>query len=489
MLAGAPCALLPSRPADRPRGALLTGPCAGHAAAPARIPVLTAFADVRCAEANDPARLAVAALAVPCRARPRRRSRSSRRPARRRSTATGRRAATCSTARGCCATTPATSESARSCRATRRRRLDEGDGPERVERTATTSSTSFAGGVGWYRKDFRCPARPRRLTWIVALRVGQLPRRRSWLNGHVDRDATGRLPAVRVRACRAAASSAGASNRLVVRVDNRRPPTDFPPSGLSVDRRADRRLVELRRHPARGLPARRSTTSTSHASRCRPTCPCATCAATIDATRHACATTPADAQPRHRRAARFGTQRRRRSARVASARGASVTFTKQRHASQKPRLWSPDRPNLYDAHAASGRSARARRVQALHAAAPASARSRSSAAACCSTAAPLNFRGVGLHEDSQTKGFAIDNAHARAGARARSRTLGATLIRAHYPLHPVHPGAGRPARDHDLVRGAGLLGQDEVPRSRSSCASSRPRSCARTSRSTRTTRR
>ena len=44
-------------------------------------------------------------------------------------------------------------------------------------------------------------------------------------------------------------------NRLVIRVDSRRLATDLPPGRMSsAHRPADRRLVELRRHPARGLP-------------------------------------------------------------------------------------------------------------------------------------------------------------------------------------------------------------------------------------------
>ena len=52
-----------------------------------------------------------------------------------------------------------------------------------------------------------------------------------------------------------------------------------------------------------------------------------------------------------------------------------------------------------------------------------------------STAGRSNVRGVGLQEDSRTRGFAIDNA-ARDQQLAWTRDLGATLIRAHYPLHP-----------------------------------------------------
>ena len=64
------------------------------------------------------------------------------------------------------------------------------------------------------------------------------------------------------------ASSADGTNRLVVRVDSRRCPTDFPPVGPATQRRADRRLVELRRDPARGLPAARRHGRLRRASTC-----------------------------------------------------------------------------------------------------------------------------------------------------------------------------------------------------------------------------
>jgi beta-glucuronidase len=48
---------------------------------------------------------------------------------------------------------------------------------------------------------------------------------------------------------------------------------------------------------------------------------------------------------------------------------------------------------------------------------------------------PLNFRGVGLHEDNRARGFAIDNAD-RQTFIDQVKELGATVIRSHYPLHP-----------------------------------------------------
>jgi beta-glucuronidase len=48
---------------------------------------------------------------------------------------------------------------------------------------------------------------------------------------------------------------------------------------------------------------------------------------------------------------------------------------------------------------------------------------------------PVNLRGVGIHEDSPTKGAAIDNSD-REQQIQWARELGATVLRAHYPLHP-----------------------------------------------------
>ena len=66
---------------------------------------------------------------------------------------------------------------------------------------------------------------------------------------------------------------------------------------------------------------------------------------------------------------------------------------------------------------------------------------------------PLNLRGVGLHEDDPTVGFAVDNAR-RAQYIAEVKELGATIIRAHYPLHPYL---------EELADRDGILLWSEVP--------------------------
>ena len=137
----------------------------------------------------------------------------------------------------------------------------------------------------------------------------------------------------------------GGVNHLVIRVDSRRKQTDFPPSG-PVDRgQADGRLVELRRPAARGLPAQDQRRRLQHGRRpARPP------------VRHV----PGDGHlPRDAAQLRHAAPGASPSAR-ASARGASpsarvaigakrfATLTKQIKV-DKPRLWSPASPYLYDA--------------------------------------------------------------------------------------------------------------------------------------------
>src|SRR3954465_12413750 len=88
------------------------------------------------------------------------------------------------------------------------------------------SESGFIGAPAGYRKDFRLPSRARGLDW--RLRFDSVNYRATvWLNGRlVGRHAGGFMP---FPLPLAAANRRGV-NRLVVRVDNRRLPTDFPPT-------------------------------------------------------------------------------------------------------------------------------------------------------------------------------------------------------------------------------------------------------------------
>src|SRR3954469_5868262 len=93
------------------------------------------------------------------------------------------------------------------------------------------SDASFAGGVGWYRKSFHLPSAAKRLSWVVRFESGNY-RSRVYLNGHLVGKNTGAFLPFEIR-LPAGLLKRGASNLLAIRVDDRRFPTDFPPSGLS----------------------------------------------------------------------------------------------------------------------------------------------------------------------------------------------------------------------------------------------------------------
>ena len=87
------------------------------------------------------------------------------------------------------------------------------------------------GGVGWYRKDFSVPEASKALEWAVRFESVNY-RSRVWLNGKPVGSNRGayipfefRLNNIKRRG----------TNRLVIRVDSRRHPTDFPPSGLTTN--------------------------------------------------------------------------------------------------------------------------------------------------------------------------------------------------------------------------------------------------------------
>src|SRR3954468_7144762 len=91
------------------------------------------------------------------------------------------------------------------------------------------SNASMAGGIGWYRKDFELPNANKALDWAVRFESVNY-RSRVWLNGRPIGENTGayipfsmQLPGLKRKG----------TNRLVIRVDSRRLPTDFPPSGLN----------------------------------------------------------------------------------------------------------------------------------------------------------------------------------------------------------------------------------------------------------------
>ena len=305
------------------------------------------------------------------------------------------------------------------------------------------SVASMTGTVAWYRKDFRLPDARARMDWLLRFESVNY-RSRVWLNGVAIGRNTGAYLPWDVRLPRSALKRNG-TNRLVVRVDNRRLRTDFPPSGLtgSGDPAGGwwnygglLREVYLQRVD------RIDITSVA----VRPELPCATCAANVLA--RVVVRNYGDRTASVRVAGSFGGRALNLGRRRVGARSFASFQTRLRV--PRPRLWSPASPYLYPARftvrAGSRRVIGYRLNSGIRSITIAGGRLMLNGRA-------VSLRGVGLHEDDPGRGFAIDSAR-RAQIAAQAKELGATVIRSHYPLHPEL---------HELADRLGLLVWSEIP--------------------------
>src|SRR3954471_14475289 len=287
------------------------------------------------------------------------------------------------------------------------------------------SDASFAGGVGWYRKDLRFPSGSAHASWVVGFESFTY-RARPCLTARPIGTNRGaylpfefRLPKGLIRR--------GRVNHLVIRVDSKRLPTDFPPAGLS----------------STGVPTggwwnyggllrevylRRIDDIDFNTVVVQPNLPCATCAATVRY--RVTVRNYGGAARRVTVRGQFGTRGVNLGTKAVGP-GRFATFTRNVRIAN-PRLWSPDHPNLYNAPLTASSGGRTLQRYTLRT----GVRSiKVSGGRLFLNGRPLNFRGVALHEDDKQKGFAIDNAD-RDKELAYVKELGATMIRAHYPLHP-----------------------------------------------------
>jgi beta-glucuronidase len=309
--------------------------------------------------------------------------------------------------------------------------------------TGDFSNASMTGGVGWYRKDFRLPSASSRLAWVLRFESVNY---RAWIyvNGRLVGRNTGAYLPFEARVPASALSRTGV-NRLVVRVDSRRAPTDFPPGGTTAqgiptggwwNYSGILREVYLREVDGADL------TSVL----VRPQLRCGRCPATV--TYRA---TVRNAGARVRtftvtsrlggRVVRLG------SARVRAGRAATLQRTID---VRRPRLWSPSSPYLYDTPLTVSSSGRVLQRYALRT----GIRSiKVSGGRMYLNGRRLDVRGFGNHEDSLDRGAALDNAQ-REQQIAWAREAGATMIRAHYPLHPYY---------YERFDELGMLAWVEVP--------------------------
>ncbi len=202
------------------------------------------------------------------------------------------------------------------------------------------TTAGFLGTVGWYRKDFRLPSAAKALSWVVRFESVNY-RSRIWLNGRPIGTNKGAYLPFELRLPPSLLNRDGV-NRIVVRVDNRRHPTDFPPSGLSSvgtptggwwNYGGILREVYLRKID-------RVDFSTVQV---QPDLPCSTCAATVGIR-----VTVRNFDTRAqlvRVSGTFGDRKVRLGTVAVGAKRFATLATRIRIAS--PRLWAPGSPNLY----------------------------------------------------------------------------------------------------------------------------------------------
>ena len=303
------------------------------------------------------------------------------------------------------------------------------------------SEASMRGSVGWYRKDFELPDKRAALQWAVRFESVNY-RSRVYLNGREIGRNTGayipfqlHLDGLRKRGV----------NRLVVRVDSRRRPTDFPPSGLSAKGNAIGGWFNYG-GIQREVYLQKLDTVEFDTVRVLPRLPCGRCPATIDYTLGL-----ENVTSRARRisaTATYGARRVRLGTRTIP-RGRTGEFT-GRLRIPKPRLWSPKRPYLYPVKITVSSGGRTVGTYSLKSGVRSLKVSRGR---LYLNGRPVNMRGVGIHEDTRTQGFAVDNAF-REKLVGEARALGATVLRTHYPMHPYI---------HELADKTGLLIWSEIP--------------------------
>jgi beta-glucuronidase len=293
---------------------------------------------------------------------------------------------------------------------------------------ADTSAAGFLGGVGWYRKDFRLPSKAAGLSWVVRFESVN-NRAHAWLNGHSIGTHTGPfLPFEPALPAKFLSHGHGA-NRLVIRVDSHRLSTDLPPSGQS--RLTGAPLGGWWNYGGilRDVYLRRIDRVDLQTVQVLPVLPCATCAAAIS---YRVTVRNWSNKPEHVALRTvFGTA----AASLGSATikpGAAHEF--RRHlAIAHPQLWDINNPHLYDVTIAATADGR----PAAHYFLRSGIRSIvvSPDGRLLLNGRQLNFRGVGLHEDSPQYGAAIPNAVIDRYI-ADAKGLGATALRVHYPYNP-----------------------------------------------------
>ena len=304
------------------------------------------------------------------------------------------------------------------------------------------SPESQGGSVVWYRKDFKAPSRKKGLDWVVRFESVRY-RADVYLNGKLMNSHDGGYLPFEVRMSGVDPKKV---NRLVVRVDNRRKPTDLPPSRVTIDGApgggwwnyggilADVYLQKVDRLNF-GAPV------------VRPRIDCRTCPARVE---YSVPVANYGSKPLKANVeTTFGGQK----LRLGSARtirpGATQTFTGTLNL-PTPRLWSPADPFLYpvDIQARVGRRKLAgyKLQSGVRSVTVKNGRLNLNFL-------PANLRGGFMHLDQPGVGGAMTPEGQRAMLE-RLKSIGGTMLRTHYPFTPVM---------QELADRMGVLLWSEVP--------------------------
>jgi beta-glucuronidase len=286
------------------------------------------------------------------------------------------------------------------------------------------SPASYLGGVQWYRKDFSLPRARSRASWILRFESVNY-RATVWLNGRPIGGHAGAFLPFELDA----SSIRHGVNRLVVRVDSRRSELDVP----SLAERSDGRFVGGWWNYTgilREVYLRRVERLDFSDVLVRPKLPCRTCAATV----------PVEALVRN-----VG-RRPVVAAAEAHLAGHTLVFDpvlvppgriRRLRASlriENPRLWSPQSPHLYEVRLLlRDRNGSVLQRYDVHTGIRSLVVRRGR---LFLNGRAVELRGANMHEDDPLRGAAVTPDYIRQNFQLL-RELGATMTRAHYPMHPL----------------------------------------------------
>ena len=283
------------------------------------------------------------------------------------------------------------------------------------------SLASYQGGTGFFRKDFDLPGSAKGSTWIVRFESVNY-HSKIYLNGkQIGKHDGAYLPFEIVLKRKYLRKK----NRLIVRVDSKRQPDDFPPSGTSVignptggwwNYGGILREVYLRKVNKVDLSS----------VQVKPSVACANCKAAV--TYEAQVKNYGSKKTQVRVSSRLNGQTVSLGSRNVKAGGTAILRRKITVA--KPKLWSPASPYLYNTGFTLKNGSKTAQTFRL--------RTGLRSVTIKGGRLKLNgqnlaIRGYGMHEDQPGKGFASDQTFQEKQIQD-ARNSGGTMLRAHYPL-------------------------------------------------------